>query len=240
MTNIQSLINPNHCQLYIFNGSHPEVDNTILEKTYFCWKNSWEHVFKYEMNQDHKIFSDDFTRQDEIVTLFYKNNCIGVAFKRKVDLSLITIREDSCFRFWPSDELDKLMKISSQITIASYFTISSEFRSKTLGVCWKTLFLSLYVENFIHSESDLMVTAARKMKSNEKLCYLLGAKPLVTSIPYKTHDSKTVGNESVDILFWDKNKTSQVESEVENFKNIVWKNKINTSFHTRKGVQNAS
>lgn len=149
-----------------------------------------------------------------------------MAFVRSTDLSLLSIREDSCFRYWPEESLENILELSTNVAIASYFTIHQAFRKMKLGVCWKTLLLSLFVQNFHESQSDIMVTAARKMKSNEKLCYKLGAKPIVSSLPYWIEDKKQVNEETVDLIYWDKTPLKLDDPLLMTLKERIWEKKI--------------
>lgn len=230
MKNLKHIAESLNLQLYLLSGS--KIDHhyrEIYEKTYICWKEVWQHVYESEMQQNHKFFSDDFQRQEKIISLFAGSRCVGMAFVRSIDLSLLSVREDSCFRYWPQESLENILQLSSNIAIASYFTIHQEFRKMKLGVCWKTLLLSLFVQNFHESQTDIMVTAARKMKSNEKLCYKLGAKPIASSLPYWIEDEKQVNEETVDIIYWDKTPLKLEDPLLMSLKKRIWENKIDAT-----------
>jgi hypothetical protein len=243
MKNLKHISENLNLQLYILSGSNINPNyRDIYEKTYICWKEVWQYVYESEMKQNHKFFSDDFQRQEEIISLFAGNSCVGMAFVRSADLSLKPVREDSCFRFWPQDSMENILSLSPNIAIASYFTIHQDFRKMKLGLCWKTLLLALFVQNFHESQSDIMVTAARKIKSNEKLCYKLGAKPISSSLPYWIDDEKQVNEETADIVYWDKTPLTIDDLLISSLKERIWENKINAKkvISIKKEVKHAA
>lgn len=210
--------------LKVFNQHHlllSEYHKEFYQKSYESWKQVWQDVESQEMGLPHSYFySDDFTRQDHIISLFTGTTCIGLAFMREVNLNINCIREDSAFRFWPPEELDQLKQKYSKLIIATSFTITQEFRRTNIE--WKTLFLSLFLDYFGELHHQIMITAARKIKSNEKLCYQLGGMPLRRDVPFKTKSGQSIRNEIADLLYWKKNNFSLADRELELMRKNIW------------------
>lgn len=198
-----------------------DEDKEYYQLAYQKWKEAWQEVAQKEMGIKSSIFySDDFTRQDHIVALFNHRSCIGMAFMREMDLRISCLTEDSCFRFWPLHELERLIRLHQHVVIASYFTITPQYRKS--HVEWKTLFLSLYLDYFSELKSKIMVTAARKLKSNEKLCYQLGAKPLLKDVVFSTKSGQIVEQETIDLLYWENNYFSLLNQSLQKLRTQIW------------------
>lgn len=197
---------PAQFTLKVFNSVHhvSEEDRPYLESAYKTWKETWLDVYNNEMNQKNTtLYSNEFSRHSFILALFLNQTCIGVSFMREVNIKSELSLEDSYFRFWPKEVLQKLGEVYQNIIIASYFTISHEFR-KNRDFEWKTLFLTLYKDFHNSLDKPLMITAARKLRSNEKLCYDLGGICFKKDIAYKSEDSQD-SVELTDILYWKPN-----------------------------------
>ncbi|HLW57225.1 MAG TPA: hypothetical protein VKY27_07560 [Bacteriovoracaceae bacterium] len=214
---------PYQLNLKVF-GPHlylKDEDKEYYQIAYNKWKEAWQEVVNSEMGVNSSVFySDDFTRQDHIIALFDQKSCIGMAFMREVNLGINCLIEDSSFRFWPLQQLEKLLHQYKQVVIASYFTITPQYRRT--HVEWKTLFLSLYLDYFSELGSKIMVTAARKLKSNEKLCYQLGAKPLLKDVVFSTKSGQVIERETIDLLFWENNHFSLLNPNLQNLRTQIW------------------
>ncbi|MFA5583119.1 MAG: hypothetical protein WDA09_02805 [Bacteriovoracaceae bacterium] len=221
--NIIKIAPAHKLQLKVF-GHHiflSEEDKKYYQIAYESWKQVWQDVQQQEMGlKETSFYSDEFTRQDHIIALFDRDNCVGIAFMREIDLDLNCIKEDSSFRFWPKTQLLSLNKKQNRIVIATSFTITPQYRRGEIE--WKTLFLSLYLDYFSQLQTSIMVTAARKVKSNEKLCYQLGAKPLMRNVPFTTKSGSYIENEIADLLYWEKNTLSLLDKYLQYLRNQVW------------------
>jgi hypothetical protein len=212
-------------QLYIIPGHLKDPQYGGVYKTTFdCWKNVWDSVYSKEMKIKKQMYSDDFLRQDHIVALFSDQKCAGLAMVRFTNFYLLPVQEDSYFRFWPKETLKLVSELSHRVAIASYFTVHPDFRQQNTGICMKTLLLSLFLENFKNSHSEIMITAARKKTSNEKLCSKLGSKILANDIPYLLEGESL--SEMTDLIYWEKNSPALPTPELEFLKQSLWKNRV--------------
>lgn len=228
-------------KLFVFRGrtSSPPLPEHGL--AYRCWKETWQKVHREEMRVDHVLYSDDFSRQDIIVALFSGGACVGSAFMRFSNPAEGVCREDSYFRFWPPEAMNMILEMTGgrQLVLASYFTIAQEFRNKRDGICWKSLLLSLFLEKFLTLDAGIMITAARKMKSNEKLCLSLGAELIAPDIPFFIN-GKIIPGETADLVFWKKNNTHSLTSELTLLKERIWKQKYDETEINNFEVKNAA
>lgn len=221
--NILNFPHTQKLQLKVFKH-HLSVSNDNKEYyqlAYESWKKVWQDVERQEMGITHsQFYSDDFTRQHHIISLFDNKKCIGLAFMREIDLKLECLREDTAFRFWPQEELSRLSDNNRELIIATSFTITSDYRRANIE--WKTLFLSLFLDYFTELNQNLMITAARKVKSNEKLCYQLGGIPLLKDVPFRTKSGDTIKNEIADLLYWKKKQFSLTHKLLQSMREQIW------------------
>lgn len=235
MNNI--LISPTTLSLKIFKSSQEIAiqDLKYYHLAYEMWKTTWKDVYSEEMHLKAQLYSNDFTRQAHIVALFHGHHCVGLAFMRNVDFSFQMTKEDSYFRFWPTQTLSEIEKRESNIIIASYFTIASQFRKST-SIEWKTLFLSLYLDYFSTLQSPMMITAARKLKSNEKLCYDLGALSIQKNLSYTSEQSDNT-NETVDLLYWKNDVTFSLKDyNLQTLRENIWKGYLKEISHEKRNA----
>ena len=210
-------------------SNEKDIKSNIEEehlKAYYCWKESWSFAFTEEMKLKEKLYSDNFSRQDQIVSLFYQNECVGLACSRYIDLNNPIALDDSFFKAWPDSAIDKVRKMGGVLSTASSFTIGKKFRGKGQIIRWKHLMIELFVRNFKFSNADLMVAATRKNKSNDILTYISGANPIETDLSYQN-----IPGEIMDIVYWKNPVVSLSTSEISRLADRVWKN---YSFETNK------
>lgn len=229
-------------RLSIFSGQDPwESPDPDRETTFRCWSSVWGEVFSKEMGLEKKLFSDDFSRQDAIVSLLFGSRCVGLAMIRMVPLHSELTFQDSFFRFWTPDALRKVSDLArgNPIALASSFTVHPDFRGKDQDVNWKALLLALFLEKFKSTGAPVMVTAARKIRSNEKLCQSLGAELLDGDVPFVL-DGAPVPGEIADLLYWPGDLSIDLGGDaLEALKNRIWEMKKDSSF-LKKGARYAA
>lgn len=243
MENLHLLWQALDVRLEIFSGHTPLPENRAsYERAYRCFRDVWKEVYEQEMKLNRTPFSDDFTRQNFIVTLQTREETVGLAFIRTVDLGLSLYAEDSFFRFWTQEGLAMTRKLSGDrpTALASYFTVARRFRNNAYGVCWKSLLLALFLEKFRELGPQIMITAARKRKHNEKLCYQLGAFPIELNVPF-TIDGKMIDQEIGDLIYWHRDNIPAISPDLEIIKEQLWQKRIDlTQTHqTLQGVRYA-
>lgn len=101
-----------------------------VNQCYQLWKRVWQKTFS-ELDGQDLLFSDDFSRQSELIALFYKNSPIAMVMHRYCDWSLFHLEHDSYFKSWPLSARKQLIQAGSRIVIGSQITIAPEFRKTT-------------------------------------------------------------------------------------------------------------
>jgi len=157
----------------------------IYNKTYEMWKRTWQQTILNEWSDKETIiFSDDFTRQDEIMTLFYNGDCVGCVFFRYVDFDEYTHREDSYFKSWNELALKRLTKNGKKVFVASYFTLAEEFRGTKHGIPWKNVIATLTQKRFIHTDRDVGTGTMRRSKGMHKASYSVGTEMIQENVEF--------------------------------------------------------
>jgi hypothetical protein len=154
------------------------VDRWRLAEAYRCWKTVWSDTLR-ELDNAPRVFSDDFTRQEELGGLFYRERCIGLTAFRWVDLGLEHNRDDSYFKAWPDHALRALVAEGSKICIGSNLTVLPEWRGSAHGFSTKQVLMVMAVKRFLDSPAHSMAGTMRNDRKMNDLVYRLGALPLV-------------------------------------------------------------
>jgi hypothetical protein len=225
MQNLLLFQKPLDIRLSVFPGnSLVQESSQDREISYRCWKSVWGEVFQKEMQLDKTIYSDEFSRQDIIVSLFSQERCVGLAMIRLLPLDSELSFEDSFFRFWTAASLKKVSHLTqnSPLALASAFTVHPDFRGRSNSINWKSLLLALFLEKFLTTEGQIMITAARKLRSNEKLCQKLGAQLIEANVPY-VQNGRQIKGELADLLYWPRNLFIDLGSpELNSLKERIW------------------
>jgi hypothetical protein len=154
-----------------------------LLEAYACWRAVWETTLR-ELDNADRVFSDDFTRQDELGSLFYGDRCIGLTGYRWADLALPPYAEDSYFKVWPVEALADAISGGSRICIGSNLTVLPNWRGALDGYSVKEILMTLAVRRFLASDADTMVGTMRNDRGMNHLVYRLGARPVLENISH--------------------------------------------------------
>lgn len=173
------------------------------QKAYDCWRSVWEDTYKNELKFDKKLTSDDFTRQDEIVTLFYGEECVGLSFMKWTSFENSTAKADSYFNSWTDFDLHSLNKEGKSIIVCSNFTISLDFRRGRGGFNWKDLLMCFLSMRLLYSNADAMTGTMRLSKGMGEATYRAGAVAIRKNVVFKET------NDPVDLVGFYKSKIDQ-------------------------------
>lgn len=226
-------------ELIIFPGKHPPKE--YLEKynkAYDCWRQVWEHAFQVELGRPESIPSDNFTRHDEILALFYKGECAGLTFFLFDNDGSNWFREDSYFKRWPETAFKKLYTNGNKVMISCQFTLNFSFRKTHQNFPWKDLLLGVVVRRFVLSGFDAMCGTTRIAKNVDQASYRAGAVPIIKDMPFADE------NDRVALLAWYRGMDSH--SKVESVAGIVdyiYEKKLtvlNNKFPILQEVKNAA
>lgn len=156
----------------------------LYQEAYSCWYSVWKNTYK-ELNVPKQMFSDDFTRQTEICSIFHENKCLAMVFIRWIDMRIETSKHDSYFKVWSEKDLTKVIRDGSNILIYSNLTLSPDCRKNNCNMSIKDLlFFLTFNLRFSHSKADGICAVARRAKRVHELCYRYGAIPLSTDVAH--------------------------------------------------------
>ncbi len=172
----------------------PEMYKKHYVETYDCWRKTWEFAYKNELNENSFLFSDDFTRQDEIAALFYGDECAAICFFRWVDFDEGPAEHDSYFEVWPEMARHKLCREGRKVLVGSQFTLNFKYRKMVEEVHIKDLFAGLVVRRFLLTDRDVMTGTMRISKGMNTTSYNSGAQPILQNVQH------TCNQEPIDLV----------------------------------------
>lgn len=196
----------------------------VYKKSFFCWHETWNDYFHQEHITNVKLASTEFTRQDDILALFYKGECFGISFFKEVDWDDPTARLDSYFSSWPATALDGLAQRGKKILICSQFTVAKDFRNKKTDIAWKYILCGLIMTRFLNSTAHAMTGTMRVSKGMGKVAVSAGAIPLITNLKCEDHE-----NELVDLVAFFQ------EEVLSNYLKNPYGAKLDTAWEERNG-----
>ncbi|MDZ4676582.1 MAG: hypothetical protein SGI74_03650 [Oligoflexia bacterium] len=216
IVNINVMQKVKNLKYVLFPGTHvEEIFLPYYQSAYKLWKDVWTETI-YELDGHKNIFSDDFTRQDEIGALFDGSECIMLSFFKMVDLNLTAHRDDSYFKVWPKDIIDKLIVNNKPVLIGSNITASQSFRGKHFGLSTKDLLMGLLIKRLQHTPAGAMTGTMRNNRGMHECAYRHGATPLKQGLIHHGVEVDLVG------FFQDKVKPCDIPG-IQNLVNTLWK-----------------
>jgi len=163
----------------ILPGRDPDPTYThYYREAYKCWYSVWGDAYK-ELHVDKEVYADDFTRQTEICSIFYDQECVGMLFLTWADLSNPAMLKDSYFKIWTKQDISQLTKDGPAVLICSNTTISKDWRKDKCHISMKDLvfYLTCY-QRFKSSAANAMTGVTRRARGVHELSYRYGAVPL--------------------------------------------------------------
>lgn len=170
-------------QFVLCPGSISEViDRNDYQRIYQFWKRTWIDTFQ-QLSVNSNIFSDAFTRQDCVAAILFKGEIIATTFFREVDLTQSSEIDDSYFKNWSSQSLQKVREMGEKAIICSYFSVHPEFRNRRIGISLKDMLLGLVVKYLLVSEADVLLGTPRVDRSMSEACLRWGAQLIEEDVP---------------------------------------------------------
>jgi hypothetical protein len=157
------------------------ASDALLTEAYDCWATVWREAF-YELEGATVVHSDNFSRQDEIAAFFVEDQCIALIGHRFVDLREPMVHDDSYFRAWPKDALERAAAHGSRAFISNILTVRPEWRNSS-GVDLKELCMGFSVKRFLQTSADCWIGQPRNNRGVTAVCYRLGCEALETEVP---------------------------------------------------------
>ncbi len=153
------------------------------EAAYAMWKSVWSDTFR-RLDGLEVLYSDDFNRQHELICLFKGRQCLGLVAFRQVDINLKAVLDDSYFRVWPSETIERLMSHGNHLMISSNLTVHPLARSQKLGLPVKDILAGLAAKKFLDLKADVMVGVVRVDRGMDRTTYKVGAIDLASNLVF--------------------------------------------------------
>jgi hypothetical protein len=191
----------------------PSHLKTEYKNAYELWHRVWSSTFE-ELKGVSRLYSDDFTRQEDVICLFEGSKCLFTIFFRKADITNPAIRNDSYFASWDEASLDALARDSSETIIYSYITVNEEARRGYRGLPLKKLIVAAGVQYFLESGGSSMTATSRNGKGINKVVEQYGATPIKLD--------QTMHGVPVDIAIFYKKEVSMMRNEWQDYLEPMW------------------
>lgn len=153
--------------------------SAALLSAYGAWRDGWSATFR-ELDGKSEIYSDEFTRQDQLGVLMYEGRCVSVTGLRWLDLSLPMSGHDSYFRTWPRHIMDTLG--SGLIGITSNTIVPSDWRGGLVHpvqgdpLSLKDITIRMSLRRFVDSGARVFVGVARNDRGMHRVAGDLGGR----------------------------------------------------------------
>jgi len=176
-------ISASELRYVLFPGSDPKVSwFSDYKEAYRLWKSTWSATLQ-ELDGNGTVYSDDFSRQTQVGSLFHDGRCVALGFFHLVDFRLTTARDDSYFKVWSDQAIDQLVSQGKNVMVGSNITVDPQMRGDLgQGVFLKNLLTGLMTKAFLESGADVMAGTMRKNKGMHDSAYQFGASPLLSGV----------------------------------------------------------
>lgn len=184
-------LNPESCHLKFLQAPNLSggLDAAEYKAAHEMWHHVWSSTLK-DFGSNEKIYSDAFTRQDEILSIFHGQACVGMLLLRWMDFTRFNYATDSYFKIWTEIDIAKLTRFGKRIMISSYLTVHPEYRIKHTGVSFRDVILDLMVQRFLPSDMDSISGITRREKHVHTTSYNLGATTIREDLPFHNDEDR--------------------------------------------------
>lgn len=215
------LINAKDFRFVLCPGSMPEPSfQNLYNQIYQCWREVWTDAFK-ELNVKKFLNSDSFTRQDYVGAIFYKDQCVAMAFFRWATPERQEFFHDSYFKDWGPDHINTLCSRGPRIIVCSNFTVHKLGRGQSLGVSIKDLLSGMVMQTFLNSEADAMTGAVRIDRGVNKASLRWGAYSIAERV------SCEYGEDHIELIGLFKDYVrEQPKHELNDLAEAIWQDRI--------------
>jgi hypothetical protein len=172
---------------------------STMRHAYELWRDGWTATLR-EVAGIERLYSDEFTRQDEIVAVFRAGVCIAVGGLRWADLSLPAAREDSYFGRWPEPVLVRLER--SLVCITSNTLVAPEWRGARIELegsppmTLQVAMIALPIQRWLDSPARFVVGVARNDRAMNRTARGLGMSRYATIRVHGIESDIMVGERS--------------------------------------------
>ena len=148
--------------------------NQYYIQTYNFWRDVWSQLHK-SIGGPLPLVSDGFTRQDEILALFYDNQPIALVCHRYGDFYNPQFLDDSYFKSWSDKGLSNVKKLGRFGVMGSQIAVAPNFRKTEGEISIKHLISALSLYHLKQAEPDFILGMMRLDKSMEQVFFDMGA-----------------------------------------------------------------
>jgi hypothetical protein len=154
-----------------------------MDQTYQFWHQIWQKSLS-QIDPEAKVFSDDFTRADQVGVLYYGNEPITLCLYTKHNLFNAQSVQDSYFKAWPKEVFEELKAQGhSEALICSHYTMALKRRS--VGEFrLKEIVTAMINCVFQGSDAPILLATTRNSKGVNKMMYSIGCKPIAQNVVY--------------------------------------------------------
>lgn len=149
------------------------ADVALIGEAYRLWNDVWSATL-LELDGATEVPSDDFTRQDEVCTIFYGYECVALVCFRYIDFANPMYHHDSYFRAWPAAARSAACREGTRLCVGSHITIAPHWRRSFL----RSVLGALTMDRRAISDSDAIVGTMRDDRGMSKLIANLGGTEL--------------------------------------------------------------
>lgn len=176
---------------------HPEeAYSKDIERAYACWKSVWSKALSDEMNVKEKLYSDNFTRQQILAVVFLGDEPVCLATLNPYDLNSEKDKDDSYFKVWPKEVIDKIRKQTPHVMASCHATVNFSFRKGQLGFSGIELLCAMLVQYMKSTNFETIICTPRREKKVQEACYRTGAILHLEDIPY------SIEGQRIDLITW--------------------------------------
>jgi hypothetical protein len=153
---------------------HPKFINRVDPNDYDLAFDLWHEVWRetrQEINVALPTYSDNFTRQDEILVLRHGERPIATCCYRYVNLRQRCTLLDSYFDpdIWPEPVRAMIPELGNVCALGSHIFVHHDFRGGKAGVSIRNVMCSLAIMRLQHTGLDLMLGMVRTDRGMDRV-----------------------------------------------------------------------
>lgn len=154
--------------------SHSEIYKTI----YHFWKNAFLSSITQVTLEDNKdpnnikLHSDEFFLQDKIITLFHKNDPIGIFFLKWVDLNQAGVLDLNYFADYPEEIIEDFFRENkTKLIIMSYMYVAPAWRRHEKPILIADILPGIAIKYLLETDYDGIIGITRNDYRKAHLIY---------------------------------------------------------------------
>jgi len=149
-----------------------------VDACWHLWEKVWSQTFR-DLDGNGQVYSDNFSRQDEILCLRYKGSPIALVAHRYGDAKTEYLFRDSYFGCWSELAKRQLSYHGTKIAVGSHITIDVDFRKSAKSeFSAKKIIAYASLKHLRAQDVDAITGVMRADKGMHTLFYDAGAVPL--------------------------------------------------------------